>query len=186
MPGPSRPERRYKFDHPLSDEQLIAIGKITVEGATLEHALEWAIWKVLRLGFDVGELFTKHQTFEAKVKTFTRVAHKVFHDDKLRKQAANIAACLRNSSARRNAVVHASWVYITESEFGPSRAVASTRKLGEKAADTHILIADEPTLLQIAADLSSDWFALIGFLEEAGLDPYRLGDADDHDGTAEP
>jgi hypothetical protein len=57
---------------------------------------------------------------------------------------------------------------------------------GVDTAETHTLIADEETLLQIAADLSSDWLALIDFLAEAGLDPYGLGDAGDHDGTAEP
>jgi hypothetical protein len=185
MPHPSRPERPYTFVYPISDEQLIAIGKIVVEGAALEHALEWAIWKILSLPFDVGELFTKHQPFEAKVKTFTRVARRMFQDKELRDKAAQLAARLRHSSGQRNNVIHASWGYITSSEFGPSRTIASTRKLGTKVAETHVLVADEPTLLQIAADLSSDWFAVIEFLKEVGVDPYRLGNTDDHGGTAE-
>jgi hypothetical protein len=41
MPGPTRPKRPFVFDRPVSEEQLIAIGRLAVEAAELESLVEW-------------------------------------------------------------------------------------------------------------------------------------------------
>ena len=39
-----RPLREYVFEHSISHDQLTALGRIVVEAAQLEDAVEWAIW----------------------------------------------------------------------------------------------------------------------------------------------
>src|SRR5438477_3578265 len=106
MPGPTRPTRIYQYAHAVSPEQLAALGRIAVEGAELESGIEWAIWGFLRLTVETGRLFTTRTNFETKIKTFTRVAQKVLTDPAMREQAAQLAARFRDSSGRRNDVVH--------------------------------------------------------------------------------
>src|SRR5229473_8178173 len=104
--SPLRPARKYEFEHPATRSQLTAIGMIVIEGAALESSLEWAIWGLLGLTTDVGQLFTLRQNFEVKVNTFTRVVAKTVKDTTLRKTGADLAKRLRDSSKRRNSVIH--------------------------------------------------------------------------------
>jgi hypothetical protein len=159
MPGPTRPKRPFVFDRPVSEEQLIAIGRLAVEAAELESLVECGIWRMLRLTEDIGGLFTTRQSLETKVKTFTRVAQKALSDADIRRRASAIAIRLRDSSRRRNDVIHSVW--------GSSGAV--TRKLGDTAVKEVVVPSDAATLNQLAADLYSDWIDLMAFLVDAGL-----------------
>ena len=56
----------HSFGSLLSQEQLVAVGMIAVEGAALEHTLEWAISAMVGLRYDIGELFANGQSFEER------------------------------------------------------------------------------------------------------------------------
>jgi hypothetical protein len=165
MPGPTRPERLYHSDAPLSEEQLSALGRIAVEAGELESLLEWGIWRMLALPAATGRLFTTGQSLELKVKTFIRVAQKVLTDKDIRQQASQVAAQMRDSSGRRNDAIHAVW---RPAESG-NGATAFTTKLGDKAVIENSVLSDVASLLQIAADLRSDCIDLMAFLVDAGL-----------------
>jgi hypothetical protein len=165
MPGPTRPKRDYQFAGELSIVQLTAIGRIAVEAAELEALIELAIWRMLGLHHDVGGLFTTRQGLEAKVKTFIRVAQRALKDKDIRIAAGQIAGRLRDSSTRRNDVIHSIW----------DAAGATTRRLGDKAVIKATVPSDETALNQLAADLHSDWLDLMAFLVDAGL---RIADDD--------
>jgi len=166
MPGPFRPKREYAFQHAVSTAQLTALGMVAVEGAELEIALEFAIWSLMGSPMFIGTLFTTGQNFAAKVKTFTRVATKALKDQGHRDEAAALASRLRDSSRRRNGVIHALWP--EHEEFGAGFAAVS-RKLGETDAEREALAADHGSLYQLAADLRADYFDLLAFLEDAGI-----------------
>jgi hypothetical protein len=190
MPDVERRRGPYTFLRPVSKEQLAAIGAIAVEGAALEHALEWAIWKMLGLPDDIGELLTTGQNFPRKVNTFKQAAYKRFEDPALRKEADEIAARTLSSSRRRNDVIHASWDWDLPEYFPDTteqlRAIASIRKLGKGPTETRELAADVPALVQIAAELHSDFLALVAFITGAGLDPDYSGAAGDEHWAGEP
>ena len=165
MPGPSRPKREYKFAHAVTEPQLTALGMVAVEGADLEIAVEFAIWSLMGSPMFIGTLFTTGQNFASKVKTFTRVANKALKDETSRDQAAALASRLRDSSKRRNGVIHALWPIEGE---GVGRAAVS-RRLGEKDAEREAFPADPESLRHLAADLRADYFDLLAFLDEAGI-----------------
>jgi hypothetical protein len=191
MPDVERPRERYTFRRSVvSQKQLAAIGAIAIEGAALDHALEWAIWTMLGLSEDIGELFTTRLNFQEKVSTFTRAAYKRFQDLARRKEVDEIAGRMLKSSRRRNDVIHASWqLNLTEFFHDTAqqlRTIASVRKLGKRATETRELAVDVPTLVYIAAELHSDWLALIAFVTAAGLDPDYSETAEDEHWAGEP
>jgi hypothetical protein len=166
MPGPLRPSRPYKFRHSVSPEQLEAIGMIAVEGSELESALEWGIWGLSGMTVQTGQLFTTRQAFEMKVKTFIRVTQKVIRDPDMRKRAANLAGRLRDSSGRRNDIIHAIWP-------DDEAETALTPKLGDKGAKLDAIQTDPGSLRQIAADLRGDFLDLMHFLSDTEMDSPR-------------
>jgi hypothetical protein len=106
-----------------------------------------------------------------KVKTFIRVAQKVLTDKDIRQQASQVAAQMRDSSGRRNDVIHAVWL---PAEAG-SGATAFATKLGDRGIVEKSVPSNAASLLQIASDLNSDRIDLIAFLVDAGL---RIADQD--------
>jgi hypothetical protein len=172
MPGPTRPKRKYAFGHPLTDEQLIALGQVAIEGADLESTLEWAIWKLLGIRHEIGELFTVRQNFETKLKSFKRVAEKAISDPILKQQARDIAARMRDSSGRRNDAIHSIWERRHGAGPGitPPVVIAETRKLNDRGAVSAPIVTDPDALRSIAADLHSDWIDLMSFVATARLD----------------
>jgi hypothetical protein len=158
----------------LSTEQLVGVGRIAVEGAALEHTLEWAISAMVGLPYDIGELFTNRQSFEEKVNTFTRVVHKRSEDAALRKKADEVAGQMRRSFQLRNNVIHAQWSwplkdYLVDEEERSS-AIAWVRKLRNRAAESREVAADLPALQKTVEELLAASVALIEFVEDAGLD----------------
>jgi hypothetical protein len=110
---------------------------------------------MLSLSDEIGELFTNRQSFEEKVKTFVRVAHKRFSDIAVRNEVAQLASEMRTWSGRRNDVIHAYW----RPDFGPldklgsnepPRIVASTRKLDGRGGVTREIPTDPPALFEVA------------------------------------
>jgi hypothetical protein len=170
----------HSFGSRLSQEQLVAVGMIAVEGAALEHMLEWAISAMVGLPYDIGELFTIRQSFEEKVNTFIRVVHKRSEDPALRKKAAEVEAQMRASSQHRNEVVHAHWDwtledYFLEEEERSGSARGWVRKLRKAAAESRAIAAEVSALQKTAEELWAASMALIEFVEDAGLDQ---GDAE--------
>jgi hypothetical protein len=168
-----RPLREYVFDHSISHDQLTALGRIVVEAAQLEDAVEWAIWGLLGLKAHVGVLFTTRQNMEAKVNTLIRVAWKVLPEGPQRAEMADLAGRLRDSSGRRNELVHAVW----PGHPTLKGDVALSRKLGRKKVDSKAIKADLPTLMAIATDLRADHDDLLGFLDRVSdfKQPYIRG-----------
>jgi hypothetical protein len=165
----------HPYGSRLSQEQLVAVGMIAVEGAALEHTLGWAISAMVGLPYDIGELFTIRQSFEEKVNTFIRVVHKRSEDPALRKKAAEVEAQMRASSQHRNEVIHAHWDwtledYFLEEEERSGSGRAWVRKLRKAAAESRAIAADVPALRKTAEELWAASMALIEFVEDAGLD----------------
>lgn len=171
MPGPIRPKRDYKFNHPITLEQLHAIGMIAVEGSQFEQFLELAIWAMLGLPTKIGALLTTRQNFDMKIKTFARVANRKFNDKELRQKAANLASRFRDSSGRRNDIIHALWPHPDD---GPG-IEAISRKLDDDGEFGRSLQTDPSSLQKIAADLRADFDDLFAFLNEAKIPPPKIG-----------
>jgi hypothetical protein len=148
---------------------------IVIEGAALESSLEWAIWGLLGMTTDVGQLFTLRQSFEVKVNTFTRVVATTVKDPDLRKTGADLARRLRDSSKRRNSVIHAIWP--AHNTMGGKFALST--KLGEKAIRLDTVSADRNDLTAVAAVLKADFIDLCVFLDAVPFfkAPYTRADA---------
>ncbi|GEM_PF-6439562 len=158
-----REPRNYVFDYPVAADQLSAIGRIVIEAGALESALEWAIWGMLGLNTETGQLFTTRQNLETKVKTLTRVIQKTVKETSARSKAADIMARIRDSSGRRNDVVHSTWPELPQA----TRIYSLTHKAGNKTIESKPVKADPRTLNQIAIDLRADFDDLMAFLDES-------------------
>jgi hypothetical protein len=113
---------------PLSDDQLRAIGWITVQSAELEFSLHTLVCALVNPNINIGRLaFEKETSFASMLFRATRLSEEVSRDNReLGSRIREWAARAGKVYERRNEVLHAIWVQ--NQPTGEMVAVRLTRR----------------------------------------------------------
>jgi hypothetical protein len=131
---------------PASDDQLRAIGRVTLLFNDLEHSMNLLVWRLINPDINIGRIVLEGESFDRILKRLTRLVQEVARDDlELRETIRQWANRADDVKIRRNAVLHTQWAFSQ-----PSGEIVGIRVLGKAPGEVDISAA---ALDQLAIDI---------------------------------
>ncbi len=135
---------------PVSDEQLTAIGRITVAFSFLENTIAFFVWELLGREQRVGQIVTAGLSFSPLVNLFGSLyRHRVSDAEKIA-ALETLLKKIEQAQAERNAVVHSGWA---AGDPGTTHMVRRTAK-ASKGFQLQFKPMNASDLEKIAASIS--------------------------------
>ena len=140
---------------PVSDEQLKAIGRITVAFSFLENTIAFFVWELLGREQRVGQIVTAGLSFNQLVNLFGSLyRHRVTDAEKIA-ALETLLKKIEQAQTERNAIVHSEWA---AGESGTTNRVRRTAR------------ASKGFQLQFRAMDVSDLEKIATFIAEVGAE----------------
>lgn len=157
----------YEFNFPPTPKHREAIGKVVVEFAFLEALLEMAIWQLLSLDPDRGQIVTTPMTFRGRMDTFFAITKNQFTNQESAKALSMLQEYMQEASNQRGDIVHGNWGWGIQQD---APLWVRYRRKGGKI-DRQLKIMKAETINQIAANIKAVSDSLVKFLHFHKIHP---------------
>ena len=141
----------------FSDDQLRAIGRVTVEAAKLDVAINSLIWRLMRVDFVGGYNITSQSNFSFRREMVMSLARDRIDDDALVTRLEKTLSRAGELNQRRKNLIDASWGHgseIRDSQLEPRKIAVSLD--GGPSTDIEALAHEIMTVTgQLAAILAT-------------------------------
>jgi|Tabmets5t2r1_1033131.scaffolds.fasta_scaffold30190_2 hypothetical protein len=122
---------------PPDDDQLRAIGRVTLLFNDLEHSMNLLVWRLINPDINIGRIVLEGEGFDRMLKRLTRLSQEVAREDlELRGTIRQWANRADNVRIRRNGVLHARWIFSLA-----SGEMVAVRGLGKAPGEVDISAA---------------------------------------------
>jgi hypothetical protein len=112
---------------PPNDDQLRAIGRITVLFNNLEHSMNLLVWRLMNPNINIGRIVLEGESFDRMLKRVRKLSDEVAREDQeLGDRIRRWADMAGDVKRRRNDVLHAEWAIVQ-----PSGEMVGLRMLGK-------------------------------------------------------